>query len=212
MERQLIIAGKVIDMQVPRSYAARLASLTVALLLGATGAVAASTPAAAGIDCNKAGQTYLTISNVKQPWKLTHWDLHYNGTGKPMKLSFTATSQTRLNASRSVTAGASVSAGKLIAKLDAKVSGSLAKAKSKTKTKSVSVKATLPAGKRLVVFAGYRQVKAKWNYYRCDGKQFRPYGKGTVKSFKPARYFGAQRCDLKVKNSPLAKLAKKRLC
>lgn len=165
----------------------------------------------AAIQCD-GPDTWYTVSSVVKPKKMTHLERYYNGSGATMSTSFTATMQTQLTASVTVSQSVSVEAGVVIGKLSGTAGVSLAASGQKTSGTSVGISANLPNGKALVAYRGNVQVSGSYTKHSCSraGASESRYT-NSAKSFSGAET-GAQRCDLSAPSGSMAALAKSQRC
>lgn len=140
-----------------------------------------------------------SVKIVSKRFTMTHGDQLDLGPGVAYKKTVTVERSTVLSASASGTVEASGGADWKIAKLDAKVSYTLAAAGSHTKRTSVTEEFSVPerTRKRLYLFyRGNTLVKGRWYQLTCS----RVPGKGTeqwgpVRSYNPITRHGAIVCN-----------------
>ncbi|HLN78538.1 MAG TPA: hypothetical protein VK204_15945 [Nocardioidaceae bacterium] len=178
--------------------------LVVPATLGAVALqpLALASPAAAADISRCTGQDRVVERSVKivsKRFTMTHGDQLDLPPGMAYKRKVTVERTTVLSANASGTVETSGGADWKIAKLDAKVTYSLAVAGSHTKKTSVTEEFNVPERKRTRLFLFYRGntlVKGRWYQLTCS----RVPGKGTeywgsVKSYKPITRHGAIVCN-----------------
>lgn len=163
-----------------------VAALTAAVMV----LPALAPPAAAGTTACDPNHSWVRITSLRKPYKVTHVDGYHLPPGgeKVIKKSIGATS--KIVAGRTISGEVAVSAGKVIAKAEAKAGVNLANNKEHTATQAVEVTDTLASSSDDRYFAAYvasRRFNGSWEKRQCNsrGTDSSRVAYGTWRSFRP---------------------------
>lgn len=155
--------------------------------------VVLSPPSQADVQSQCTGQDKVVIKrveNVSKKFVATHVEAITLARGTAYSESTTLAHSTTLKASTNITSEVGGSANWGFAKIDAKVSVSVAAEGSRTSSKTVTKTFTIAAqnkDRRFALFTGNYQVKGQWHYLSCS----RAPGHGTEKR-GPIQTFGGR--------------------
>lgn len=170
-----------------QSRARAVAVLTAALMVLP---VYAPLPAAAGPTQCDPGHSWVRITSVRKPYKLTHVRGYQSPPGGSKEITKTIASTSSIAAGRTISGEVKVSAGTVLAKAEAKAGVNLANNKERTITESLTVKDTLAASSRdryYAAYVAYRRFNGSWEKRQCNsrGTGSSRVAYGRWRSFRP---------------------------
>lgn len=173
----------------PRSLLTALAAALVAPLLAITSTLAlAGTASAAPTMCDP-DRTWIKITSVAKPWRLTHISRYGVAPGTRISTTWTAQYSNKIVAGIEAWGEATVSASGVLASAEAKAGVKLAANKEQTSTQTVSqhVEFSSASTKRVYAyFRGYRRYHGGFEKWRCSssGQSASRVKYGSWRSFR----------------------------